>query len=150
MINLNKEIEELFLEEYTYIIVRNLTDKKCQCWRDGSNTPDPSCHICEGLGYVYNEWIQKCLIFFTTIDAVSHMQDFDYGKTYNNIMISYLPITLNTKRVKLNDIIYEIEYDKNPSKIKRKRKWQVVDLFDFKIENNKSQFIKILSKPLPV
>lgn len=149
MIDLNKELKELINKDYTNIIVRNLTDKKCSCWRDGSNTPDPSCHICEGLGYIYNEWIQKCLLFFTAIDAVSHMQSFDYGKTYNNIMISYFPISNNTNKIKLNDILYEIDVTKI-NNFKRKRKWEVIDHFIFKIDENKPQFIKVLSKPLSV
>lgn len=144
MISLDKEMRKLLASNYSFVIVKRLTNIKCNCWRNESNTPDPNHPRCEGSGYIFKEYIVKCIKFYVTENRVSHMQDFDYGRTYSNLLTTYFEINDISNKFRIDDIIYEIESKVNPKKV---RKWIITDLFNFKLENDKAQFIKILSKP---
>jgi len=152
MINLNKELKIILKKHYDYALVRILTNNKCSCWRVG-NTPDPKCPRCEGLGWLYREFIERCKIFMIDSQVVSHMQDFEYGKTYSNTYTVYFPINDNTRNIKESDFLYTVKVDNtgkilNP--IVRLKKFEITDILEFKCCGGKPEFIKALTKPVPV
>lgn len=152
MIDLNKELKLILNHHYNYVIVRILTNIKCSCWRVG-NTPDPKCPRCEGLGWIFKEFIEKCKIFMIDSQVVSHMQDFEYGKTYSNTYTIYFPINDITRRIKESDMVYTIKVDNNGkivTPIVKLKKFEITDMLEFQCCNSKPEFIKALTKPIPV
>lgn len=152
MINLRQELKNLIGDYYDYIIVRHLTSNKCTCWRKESNTPDPTCNNCDGLGWLFEEYVQKCKLFLIDSQIVSHSQDFDIGKTYSNILSGYIPFSERTREIKINDIVFTLATKGEGQLLKpirRTRKWQITDVPPMNLDNGKLEFIKILAKPLP-
>ena len=150
MINLRQELKTLIGDYFDYIIVRHLTPNKCSCWRAESNTPDPRCNNCDGLGWLFEEYVQKCKLFLIDSQVVSHAQDFDYGRSYSNSLTGYLPYNEKTSNIKINDIIYTLATKGEGQllrPLRRTRKWQVTDLPPMNLDNGKLEFIKVLAKP---
>lgn len=152
MINLQKELVKLIKDHPSPVILRSMKNKKCTCWRAASNTPDLACPNCKGAGYLYRESLQKIYMSIITLPRVAHEQDFNYGKSYSNMMTIYFHIE-NDKLpdVEIDDLIFEIETTtngiiKNP--ITRKRKWIVTEAYTPLLDNGKPQFIKVLAKPI--
>lgn len=149
MIDLADEIKKILEEDYTHILVRHLSEIKCNCWRETSQTPDPNCPRCKGTGWVFYEFIQKCYLTLVSQARVAHAQDFMYGKSYSNSMTCYLPVNDLNKLIKLDDQLFEVE-EVAKGRYKRAKKWVVTDVLSYKAENNKIQFIKLLAKPVVV
>jgi len=153
MINLREELKNIIRDYYDYVIVRHLTDIKCFCWRKESNTPDPSCNNCDGSGWIFTEFVQKCKLFLIDSQIVSHSQDFDYGRSYSNAITAYLPYNENTNKISINDFIFTLATKGEGQLVKplrRTRKWQITDRPPMNLDFGKSEFIKILAKPLNV
>lgn len=156
MIDLRREINKMLDidKEYNYVIVRQNTSTKCICWREQSNTPDPNCPNCEGGGYIFEEYLEKCKLFYaTTFRPVAHLHDFYPGRTYTQNFTIYFKATPKNRAIREGDLVYDIEctIDGKPySPVKRKRKWLVVDAYELQTTNNKTDFVKILAKPLQV
>jgi len=156
MIDLREEFNKLldFDREYNYIIVRHNTSTKCNCWRKESNTADPTCSNCEGGGWVFNEWVEKCKLFYaTTFRPVAHLHDFYFGKTYTQNFTVYMKANERNCSILEGDLIFDIRSTvngrvKNP--VIRERKWVVVDAYNLQTEDNKTDFVKIHAKPLQV
>lgn len=156
MIDLRKEFNKIidFDNEFNYIIVRHNTDVKCTCWRKQSNTADPLCPNCEGGGWIFNEWIEKCKLFYaTTFRPVAHLHDFYLGKTYTQNFTVYMKSSQRNMSITEGDLLFDVEclvdgQIINP--IKRRRKWIVVDPYDLQTDFNKTDFVKIHAKPLMV
>lgn len=151
MINLREELKNIIGDYFDYIIVRRLTEVKCSCWRKESNTPDPKCNNCEGIGWVYKEFVQKCKLFLIDSQIVSHSQDYDYGRSYSNALTGYLPYNEKTREIKVNDIVFTLATKGEGQLIKplrRLRKWQITDMPPLNLDHGKLEFIKILAKPL--
>lgn len=149
-INLNREMKSLLDKEYTHVIVRHYTNVKCNCWREESNTPDPQCLRCKGEGWLFLEFMEKGQSYFISMGGrVAHYQDFEYGLSYSNAMTLYLPSNMKTQLIKLDDHIFEVA-DAKSKPVVRTRKWVVTDVFPMRIESDKSQFLKILAKPVVV
>src|SRR6185369_11350069 len=133
MVDLRKEFNKILDidKQYNYIIVRHNTNIKCDCWRKASDTADPNCHNCEGGGWIFNEWIEKCKLFYaTTFRPVAHLHDFYFGKTYTQNFTVYMKATKKNRSIKEGDLLFDIEstWEGRPiSPIRRKRKWIVVD-----------------------
>lgn len=153
MIDLNKELNQLVKQYLDKVIVRYKTNTKCNCWRRESNTPDPDCGRCQGIGWLFKEYLLKCKTFIITNSGVSHEQDFDFGKSFSNALTLYVPINNQSKQLAIDDYIFEIETHNNGKiryPIKRTRKWQVTDAPSLKADNGSSQFLKVLAKPLTI
>jgi hypothetical protein len=156
MIDLRKEFNKIldFDHEYNYIIVRHNSDIRCNCWRQQSLTADPVCPNCEGGGWIFNEWIEKCKLFYaTTFRPVAHLHDFYFGKTYTQNFTVYLKATERNRKIHEGDLLFDVESTtsgKIIDPIIRRRKWQVVDPYDLQMEYNKTDFVKIHAKPLQV
>ena len=156
MIDLGKEFNKILDldKEYNFIIVRHNTNTKCSCWRKESNTADPECPNCEGGGWIFDEWIEKCKLFYaTTFRPVAHLHDFYYGKTYTQNFTVYLKGSIRSRSIREGDLLYDLECTidgrlMNP--VVRRRKWLVVDPYSLQTENNKTDFVKIHAKPLTV
>ncbi len=151
MISLEKEMIKLIKDDKDYLLVRHFKEIKCNCWRKESQTPNLNCPRCFGSGWIFTEFVHECKFQMISLARVSHTQDFDYGKTYSNILTAYLPITEKSLLVKLDDLIYVMEnYPVPNKKIVRKSKWMVTDVFILHSEQNKPEFVKIICKPIPV
>lgn len=156
MINLRKEFNKIldFDNEYNYVVLRHNTNDKCNCWRKESNTADPLCPNCEGGGWIFNEWVAKCKTFFaTTMKPVSHLHDFDYGRTYSQNFTVYLKANDINRTLKEGDLLFHLESTldgKIINPIIRKRKWLIVDCYDIQADNNKTDFVKLHAQPLTV
>ena len=154
MINLKEEFKTLIKDFNNYIIIRSLTDKRCICWRPESNTPDTECPNCQGQGWLYEEWIQKCKFFFVThYKPVAHLHNFDYGMVYTNLLGVYLEAKPKARQIKMGDYIFEVGCYQNGriiNPIKRVRKWQITDYFDMQLDQNKTEFIKLYATPMVV
>ena len=146
---------DILLKDYfNFVIIRHLTDTKCNCWRTNSQTPDPQCPRCLGVGWIFVEWIQKCKLFYeTNYRPVAHLHDFDYGKTYNNVATVYCKSDNKSRSIKMKDLLYTIVCNPDGKinyPIKRIQKWELSDYFDLQLDANKSEFIKFYAKPLTV
>jgi hypothetical protein len=156
MINLKKEFDKILDidKEYNYVIVRHNTTTKCNCWRKESNTADPICPNCEGGGWIFNEWLEKCKLFYaTTFRPVAHLHDFYYGKTYTQNFTIYLKANRKTMSIQEGDLVFDIDVTADGRVIDpiiRLRKWLVVDAYNLQTENGKTDFVKIHAKPLTV
>jgi hypothetical protein len=156
MINLKKEFDKILDidKEYNYVIVRHNTPTKCNCWRKESNTADPICPNCEGGGWIFNEWLEKCKLFYaTTFRPVAHLHDFYYGKTYTQNFTIYLKANRKTMSIQEGDLVFDIDVTADGRVIDpiiRLRKWLVVDAYNLQTENSKTDFVKIHAKPLTV
>jgi hypothetical protein len=153
MINLRDELKNIIGDYFDYILVRHILEIKCSCWRKESNTPDPECNNCEGLGWIFTEYVQKCKLFLIDSQIVSHSQDYDYGRSYSNALTGYLPYNEKTRDIKVNDIVYTLATKGEGQLLKplrRLRKWQITDIPPMNLDNGKLEFIKILAKPLVV
>lgn len=151
MINLKEELRELVAGNYETIILRHMRDKKCSCWRRESNTPDLQCPNCKGSGYLFRESLKKVRMFLITIARVAHEQDFEYGKSYSNMMTAYFPIEEDAMHIAIDDIIYELRADAMGNlnrPLTRRRKWLVTEVFLPRTDGSVAQFVKILAKPL--
>lgn len=151
MIDLRQELKTLIGDYYDYIVVRHLTTTKCNCWREESNTPDPKCHNCDGIGWLFEEYVQKCKLFLIDSQVVSHAQDIDFARTYSNTLTGYLPFNDKTKDIKINDIVYTLATKGEGlilKPLRRTKKWQITDIPPMNLDGGKLQFIKILAKPL--
>jgi hypothetical protein len=153
-VNLYSEMRELLKKHYNWLIVRHLTDTKCNCWRPEGGTPDPQCPRCQGMGWIFVEWIQKCKYFYeTSYRPVAHEHDFDFGKTYNNVLTVYCFSDQKSRSIRAKDLVYTIRCKENGDivyPIQRILKWESTDWFDLQLDGNKSEFIKFYAKPLTV
>jgi hypothetical protein len=156
MIDLRKQFNRIldFDKEYNYVIVRRNTTTRCSCWRKESNTADPLCPNCEGGGWVFEEWVDKCRIFYaTTFRPVAHLHDFYMGKTYTQNFTIYFKANVKNRMIREGDLVFDImcTLDGKPiTPVKRRRKWLIVDCYDLQTEDNKTDFVKIHAKPLQV
>lgn len=150
MIDLQKEMDIMINKErWTYMILRHLTDKLCSCVRAESGTPDPECPNCQGHKWIFNEYLFKCMFFYSA-KMVAHEQDFTYGLSYNNIFEIYAPVNKTTELISINDNVFQIEMTaagKPLSPIKRTKRWVINDVYDLRLDEAKRQFIKLYAKP---
>lgn len=150
MVDLKKEMDILLRTTYDMFIVRHLGDVKCTCWRPESNTPDPECPNCEGMGWYWEEFLCKAKIFWIPA-MVAHGQDFTYGMSYSNLITVYFQTDeISLDKLKINDRLFLVrpdEFGNVSTPIERTRKWQVTDVYDFHEHNNKFEFFKVYAKP---
>lgn len=150
MVNLKKEMELLLKHTYDVFIVRHLTRDKCNCWRVESNTPDPECPNCEGLGWLFEEFLVNGKIFYIPA-MVAHGQDFTYGMSYSNLVTIYFKTdAISLENLKINDRVFLLrpdEFGRVTEPIRRTKKWQVTDVYDYHEHNNKFEFFKVYAKP---
>jgi hypothetical protein len=150
MINLQKEMSILLKEIWNTVIVRIMTDTKCFCWRIRSNTADPECPNCEGSGYIFNEHISKCKLFYAPANSVAHAQDFDYGISYSNTNVLYFEVSDISENIRINDEVFEVKTHTNGTlydPIIRTKKWTVIDPYKFSLDTGKREFVKVFAKP---
>jgi hypothetical protein len=150
MVNLKKEMEILLRHTYDLFVVRHIGQTKCNCWRAPANVPDPECPNCEGMGWLWEEFLVKGKLFWIPA-MVAHGQDFTYGMSYSNLVTIYFKTDeLSLDNLRISDRIFLVradEYGEVLEPIQRTRKWQVTDVYDFHEQDNKFEFFKVYAKP---
>ena len=155
MIDLREELNILTDDTFDIYILRHLTEKKCHCWRE-QQTADLNCPDCEGLGWYFDEKLVKCKVFPYQSAGLNIAYEGSPGLLYSNIYVAYIPKDqIEDGELNLNDRLFRIEnFEKSEIDdfmngelpIKRIKRYQIVELFDFHEEHNKLEFYKIFIK----
>lgn len=166
-INLRAEMLQLMGEENEQdtMLFRHLLDIKCPCQlqpptiysdKIKANIPnpiyrttaDPACPNCEGLGWIFEEYIVVGKMFYPRF-KVAHEQEYHYGITKANAIHIYLPVTDVALLIEAGDIFYMLDADDKGNLIDpivRKSKWLINDVYPFRLDNNKLEFVKLFAK----
>lgn len=168
MINLNRELVKILDKdkEYNNVLYRHYSSIKCQCMMQNTliyddiakanvanpsyrTVADPECPNCEGSGWVFEEFLFRCIYFYPGF-RYAHYEDIQMAMTAENMLTMYLKVDENWQKIKPNDTFYNIradKYGKVELPIVRYRKWVVTDAFDMRLDSNKIEFMKIFAKP---
>jgi len=160
-IDLRKELETILSRKWDHVVLRHLTQDKCQvCFSDDcsnpratSRTADPECPNCEGLGYIFEEYLLKCKQFNASSMGIAHNQQFYYGGSLSNLLVLYFAASEVSDKLFLNDLIYQLKTNLDGTLVDplvRIRKWDVIDSYELNLDNGKREFIKVYCKPKPV
>jgi len=152
-IDLRKELSILLEKSYDTVIIRRMSDIKCNCWRIKSLTPDPECPNCEGSGYIYNEHLVTCKMFSAPSFSISHAQDFDYGVSYSNTYVLYFNVTDLTDSISIEDLIYELKIKQNGEPVDpiiRTKSLKVIDSYRMNLDDGGRELVKVYAKPMVV
>jgi hypothetical protein len=171
MINLRKEMGILFNKdnEFTWGIIRHLTDTICECLqqpsmilKEGTNfeipnplhrtSPNPECPNCEGSGRTYKEYLHKCMYFYPGY-RWAHYGYEEEGMTAKNIYTIFLLANENTKLIYPNDWFFEIDKNMDGSikiPITRRRRMIVKESQKYHLDGDKMEYVRIFATPTVV
>lgn len=169
MINLRQQLHKILNKdcEFNWVVIRNMSNDECIC---RNQTPmrynedlkayepnpsfrtiaSPSCPVCEGSGWIFEEYLFKCLSFYPGF-RYSRFEDAQPAITASNLLTTYIYPDDNWEKIKVNDWLFDIRSNKEGNiklPIERYRKWIVNDIpTPMRLDSNKVEFIKVYSKP---
>jgi hypothetical protein len=111
--------------------------------------PDPECNICNGSGYIFEEFLHKGVAFYPGF-RFEHYEDTPMAFTEMNVLTVYFHTDIDLTTLYPNDLIFFIDCDKNgiiKHPIKRTKKWIINDVAPFRLDSSKLEFIRVFAKP---
>lgn len=168
MINLKKEMQILFNKdnEFTWSIIRHLTNTKCTCVnqpkeiiKPGTNfyepnpnyrtSPDPECHNCDGAGWLYKEYLHKCMYFYPGY-RWAHYGYEEEGMVAKDIYTIFLLANENTNLIYQNDWFFEIDKNLDGTikiPIMRRRRMIVKQVQRYNLDSDKLEYVRVFATP---
>lgn len=168
MISIRKELGNILDrdKENNNIVYRHYSNTKCSCTQQPPliydpvikgnianpnyrTIADPDCPNCEGAGWVFEEYLWRCIFFYPGF-RFSHFEDVNFAITAENTLTVYMKAGPDWDKVKPNDVFFNIRADMDGNiklPIEKYRKWLVIDAFDIRLDSNKVEFVKVFAKP---